>query len=293
MPAIGYQQMGTVNTPIFKDKFVGYVDVLGFKTLVKAAESGNGMSLSRLLELLKLLGTSDNRHRYVKHGPHLCPRAPFLQHDLDFQVTQVSDCAVVAAEISPSGIINLVNHCWVAVLGLLTHGIMCRGYITRGLVYHTEAQVIGSGYHRAVSMEQGVSAFRRNADERGTPYVEIDEAVCKYVRECTDDCVREMYSRQVETDGSVTVLFPFKRISHKFMLSPRSKFDAVKEKRAVQNVRAMLAEVKGRIEEFINRLDPAAVSKAQHYIGALDRQLEVCDRTDDVIDRLTSSLGTA
>jgi hypothetical protein len=155
----------------FREKFIGYVDVLGFTNLVKSAEAGTGITLPALLELPKHLGTAESRERYVEHGPHICPQAPFIQRDLDFEVTQVSDCAVVSAEISPAGAINVVNHCWAAVLELLLSGIMCRGYITRGSIYDTGAQVIGSGYNRAFAMEKhGISAFRREGNERGTPF---------------------------------------------------------------------------------------------------------------------------
>jgi hypothetical protein len=279
----------SVSEAEFRDKFIGYVDVLGFKNLVKSAEAGHGMRLPALLELLKHLGTQESKERYVKHGPHICPQAAFVRRDLDFQITQVSDCVVVSAEISPSGVINLVNHCWAAVLELLLSGIMCRGYITRGSIYHTDSQVIGSGYNRALAMEKDwISAFRREADERGTPFVEIDRAVCDYVKECGDGCVKEMFSRQTESDGSVTALYPFKRISHKFMISPHLAFDPAREKCSVQNVRAMLADVKAKVGSFVDPLDSSAAGKLRHYIAALDKQLEVCDRTDEIIDRLAS-----
>ena len=271
----------------FKEKFVGYVDVLGFKNLVKSAEAGTGMHLPDLLGLLTKLGTPQHRDRYVADGPHLCPNAPYIQRDLDFRVTQISDCVVVSAEVSPAGVINLVGHCWSAVFGLLLRGIMCRGYVTRGLVYHTDTQVIGSGYMHAFSMEHGVSAFQRNTNDKGTPFVEIGEQVCDYIRQCSDECVKKMFSRQTESDGSVTALFPFKRISHDFMIGPQ-EFDPATEKQGVHKLRMMLVDVRKKLDEFVDRSDPSAVSKAGHYIAALNRQLEVCDRTDEVIDRLAS-----
>ncbi len=39
----------------FKDKFIGFVDILGWKDKVKAAEAGYGMSLAELKETLKEL----------------------------------------------------------------------------------------------------------------------------------------------------------------------------------------------------------------------------------------------
>src|SRR6267378_3569937 len=77
------------------------------------------------------------------------PFAARVRADLDFRLTQISDCVVVSTEISPAGVINLVNRCWGAVIRLLQNGLMCRGYITRGRIFHTETQVIGTGYQRA------------------------------------------------------------------------------------------------------------------------------------------------
>src|SRR5690606_12247136 len=116
----------------FAEKIIAFVDVLGFKSLVAAAESGTGPSLIELLELLTLLGKGTERSRFEESGPTICPCAPYVRRDLDFRVTQISDCAILSAEVSPAGAINLVSHCWGAVIALLHRGIMCRGYIKIG-----------------------------------------------------------------------------------------------------------------------------------------------------------------
>lgn len=142
-----------MSDPKFRDKFIGYVDILGWKVLVNAAESGTGMPLTSLLETLKVLGTREDWEQIEKNGPMICPQSTCVQRNLDFKLTQISDCVVVSSEVSPAGVINLIGHCWGAVIQLLTKGIMCRGYITRGLIYHTDAQFIGSGYQEAYRNE--------------------------------------------------------------------------------------------------------------------------------------------
>jgi hypothetical protein len=114
--------------------------------------------------------------------------------------------------VSPAGVINLVNHCWGAAIMLLTKGVMVRGYITRGRIYHEGSEFYGTGYHEAYQREAGVTAFKQEADEKGTPFVEVDPEVCAYVRDQTDECVREMFGRFTKHDGEVTALFPFKRL---------------------------------------------------------------------------------
>ena len=149
----------------FKDKFIGFVDILGFKELVKAAEAEAGMSLARILEILSDLGSRKDRANIERYGPSICPKSTYIQRDLDFRLTQISDCAVISTEISPAGVINLISHCSGTVLRLLAKGILCRGYITRGSVFHTDTQFIGSGYEKASSQEKHVTAFRHENEK--------------------------------------------------------------------------------------------------------------------------------
>lgn len=273
----------------FQEKFIGFLDVLGFKELVEAAENGTGMPLSELIELLRTLGSSDDVGKFKKHGPTTCPQSTYLQRDLNFKLTQFSDCVIVSSEISPAGLINLISHCWGAIINLLAKGIMCRGYITKGLVYHTDTQVIGSGYQEAYSKEAKVSAFKREADERGTPFVEVDPIVCSYVKDCEDWCVKEMFSRMVKGDGDVTALFPFKRLAHSFAIGGFGhEFNPQKEKNSNQNMRLSIEKLKDRVMEFVDESNPSAVKKAEHYIEVLNAQLVICDKTDEMIDMLNS-----
>jgi len=114
-------------------------------------------------------------------GQSAVPKSKYVQRNLDFQITQVSDCFIVSSEVSPAGAINLINYCWTVVLLLLHNGFLCRGYVTKGPISHTNEHFIGTGYHKALEHEANVTAFKREADERGTPFVEIDTVVCDYV----------------------------------------------------------------------------------------------------------------
>jgi hypothetical protein len=272
----------------FVEKVIGFVDVLGFSNLVEKAESGNGMRLDRLLELLKSLGSPADRDRFVQHGPMMCPQSACNQRDLDFRLTQISDCVVVSSEVSPAGVINLLNHCWSAVIRLLQDGLMCRGYITIGKIYHTDFQVIGTGYQRAYQAERNVAAFRREADDRGTPFVEVDKAVTDYITNC-DPCVKEMFSRMVKADGGdLVALFPFKRLAHAFVITGNRPLDTEKERRSNQNVRSIIHRLEDQVRNFVDNDNPAAVRKAEHYLRSLDAQLVVCDRTEAFLNQFDS-----
>lgn len=279
-----------MNNMEFKNKFIGFIDILGFEELVETVEAGTGMTLTQLLELLNDLGSPQDQARFKKYGPTTCPESMYVQHDLDFRVTQISDCVVVSSEVSPAGVINLVSHCWNAVISLLTKGILCRGYITRGSIFHTDTQFIGSGYQKACNQEKHVTAFKREAEKDGTPFVEVDPVVSDYVRDCGDSCVKEMFSRYVIEDNVVTALFPFKRLAHTFIIAGFGRtFDPEKEKQSNQNMRSMIKNIKKHIMPFLDHPKHDVVRKVEHYIAALDAQLEVCKKTDEVIDMLGSS----
>lgn len=146
-----------------KDKFIAFVDILGFSAMLKAEEQ-SGRDLSRPLELMKMLGSAEREHH-----PSLCPASRRIAADIDFKLTQISDCVVVSTEASPAGIINLVHYCFGIAMMLLGKGALCRGYITRGNIYHDDHQFIGTGYVHAVENEKAVGFMRADVEEKGTP----------------------------------------------------------------------------------------------------------------------------
>jgi hypothetical protein len=172
----------------FKDKFIAYVDVLGFKGLVEAAERHDDRTLEGVLAILEEFGSSKHRRDLTTYGPRICPESACIERHLDFRATAISDCVVVSCEVSPCGVMNLIHHCWSLVLSLLPQGVMCRGYITRGNVRQSDSQFVGTGYHRAQQNELQVAVFSRNAKERGTPFVEVDPVVSDYIQTRTDVC---------------------------------------------------------------------------------------------------------
>jgi hypothetical protein len=277
---------------MFEDKFVAFIDVLGFKGMVASSEAGTGMELPELLQLLKKLGDGSERAQFNKYGPTCCPMAPRVDKNMNFRVTQISDCAIVSSEVSPAGVINLVSHCWGAVIELMARGIMCRGYIKRGRIYHTDSQVIGTGYKEAYAAESKVSAFKKEANDRGTPYVEVDREVSSYIETQSDACVKEMFKRMVKRDGETIVLFPFQRLQHSFIVAGWGcTFDPARELESNNNLRTNIKRYKEKIGSLVDPTNTAAQAKATHYLKALDEQLVACDKTDEAIHMLSKPFG--
>lgn len=271
----------------FEEKFIAFVDVLGFASLVELAESGEGMTLSELLKIVDGLGSEGDKASYDEYGPTICPESEYFEKNINFQITQISDCVIVSSESSISGAINLVNHCRMVTMRLLMKGVMCRGYITRGSILHTDRHLIGSGYQEAYRKEAGVVAFKQSADELGTPFVQIDPAVVAFIEKSKDECAIKMFERFTERDEDTVAVFPFKRLSHSFGIGGIfGEFDPIKEKESNQTMRDMIIGFKEKILSFVPPENESAAEKVRHYVRALDKQLDICDQTDEIIDRL-------
>jgi len=278
-----------MNGIVAKEKFIAFVDILGFKSLVEKSEAGKGLPLSEIIALTKMLGGPEDREAILKDGCYtVCPESRKDSPDIDFQISQVSDCVVISTEISPAGAISIVSHCWKAAMGLLRKGVMVRGYITRGLIHHQGNDFIGTGYQQVVDKEKdGITAFKRTADEKGTPFIEIDRSVVDYINENDDGCIKKMFDRQAKGDGVVHAIFPFKALSHSFAIGGFGvSFDPEKEKRSNNAVRKWIFDFIDKIDAGTDKSNASATAKADHYISALKQQISICDDTDEFINNL-------
>ncbi len=262
-----------------KEKFIAYIDIIGFGYLVAEAEAGRGYSAAEIAGLAGMLdGTRENLPA-GKDAARICPQSRTIQWDMDYQVTQASGYAIHSCEISPGGAMNLVNQVWTAVTNLLQKGVLCRGFITRGMIYHSGSAVVrGEGTSEAV---QGPGAFRREADRRGMPYVVVDASVCDYIAGEGDAGAVEMFSRFVTREGGSAGLFPIQRFAHTFAV--RHDFDAAKAKASNESQRRTLNHLRSQVNSFVDPANPDAVQKSADYLAALDVQLAICDQTDQMI----------
>ena len=264
-----------------QDKFVAFVDILGFQSKVNSLEERKGIGLSDLLELCSKLFQKAHVDSIAEYGPVICPESQYISRGLDYEVTQVSDCAVISVEVSPAGIINLLQHLSACVFGLLTRGVMVRGYLTRGAIYHRNNLFIGTGYQHAFQMEKQVSAFRLPTDSTSTPFVEMDADVVKYIKEETDQCVREIFKRLTkEDDNGIAVVFPFHRLSY---LAGQNIDNEETCRRSLEVVRGWIADFLEKLNIQSPSSDTDANQKAVYYRKFLEEQLQECDRIEEFL----------
>ena len=54
-------------------------------------------------------------------------------------------------------------------------------------------------------------------------------------------------------------------------------------------MRLSIQNMKEKVVTLVDRENPDAVRKAEHYVMALNAQLEMCDKTDEAINMLESA----
>lgn len=266
--------------PQFHDKFIAFVDILGFESKVEAVEK-HELRLSDLLEYCSKLSQKSHVKNIAEFGPIICPESRYKSRDLDYEVTQISDCAVISAEVSPAGVINLLQHVSACVFGLMAKGIMVRGYVSRGNIFHRNNQFIGTGYQNALRKEKEVGAFRFPLDETSTPFVEIDPVVVKYIKEETDQCVQDVFNGlSREDENGIAVIFPFQRLSD---LAGGNIMDEEECKKNLSVIRGWINDFLEKLDEQSPPSDSKANRKSSYYKRFLKEQLNECNHIEEFL----------
>ena len=63
----------------FKEKFIVFIDILGFKSLIERAHVGDEVTLDQIREITALLDFPAERKALEKEGPLICPFSPRIE----------------------------------------------------------------------------------------------------------------------------------------------------------------------------------------------------------------------
>ncbi|CAH0353083.1 hypothetical protein AQB9606_03053 [Aquabacterium sp. CECT 9606] len=74
--------MPTSSPPEYRDKFVAFIDVLGFKQMVEQSTRGDGETLSEVLAMLEAFGTQNERSLFQQYGPMVCPCSRVIERSI-------------------------------------------------------------------------------------------------------------------------------------------------------------------------------------------------------------------
>ena len=156
----------------YENRFVAFVDILGFKELIYKIESEGQESLDfqRVRSVLNFL----HEESVESNGQHDLPiyeqkEDYILEKELgDPRISYISDCVIISTESSFDGFKSLCNKLTKFSTDISCDGIFVRGAVTHGKIYHHGPMLFGSAYQKAYELES------KNAKH---PRIIIDDVV--------------------------------------------------------------------------------------------------------------------
>ena len=136
----------------YQDRVIAFIDIIGFKKIVEKTVTDQAY-LGSIIDAI-----AEIRGQFIDD-----PKSPFQQmvrtvlfeDDFDTQVIQVSDCIVISKLANiPGALQYLIGDVTLAIHILISHGLLCKGRIECGKVFHTDKYIIGPAYNAAYLGEE-------------------------------------------------------------------------------------------------------------------------------------------
>jgi hypothetical protein len=123
----------------YEDRYVAFIDLLGFKKQVESAER-NPSERAHLIELLTLVKDTLGENPYI-----------------GFRLNYFSDSIFLSAKRTPEGLWEMFQSINMLTQNLLQHDVMVRGGLTAGGTHHGRQFLYGTAVNRAVVLEHQAS----------------------------------------------------------------------------------------------------------------------------------------
>lgn len=128
-------QLSVDNNHDYRDRYVAFLDILGFRSFVESAES-KPKERARLQEVLNLMRDT------------LCQNPA-----IDMRFTHFSDCIVISIERTAQGLLEAFQSIDILTFNLLQFDVLLRGGLVAGGAYHGKDFVYGTAVNRAYELE--------------------------------------------------------------------------------------------------------------------------------------------
>lgn len=137
---------------LYAEKYVAFIDIVGFKTVVKMGDCDPA-------QRERLRGAISELRKTMCEIPRL-----------DVVVSQFSDCVVISAKKDKEGLCALLEAVILLSRNLLSHEFLVRGGLAVGGLHHEAGTVYGLGM---------ISAYELETDKGGFPRTIISEDVAQ------------------------------------------------------------------------------------------------------------------
>jgi len=130
----------------YAERYVAFVDILGFKEIIRQSEHG-GRMFEALVKSLTSMGDRNKDLESVLGE--------------DFKVQNFSDAVVLSEKVTARGLSHLLYEIQELALSLLPSGLLIRGGISKGSLYHEGSVVFGPAFLEAYRLESSVASVPR------------------------------------------------------------------------------------------------------------------------------------
>lgn len=134
---------------VFQERYVGFIDILGFSALVRSAANAP-QNIQLILRALQDMKALEKRHNGLQDA-----------RTTAFRAQNFSDSIVMSSEVSPNGLWYLMLSVDALCFGLLQAGLFTRGGVSKGLLYHDDEVVFGPGLLDAYHLESQIARHPR------------------------------------------------------------------------------------------------------------------------------------
>lgn len=141
----------------YEERYVAFIDVLGFKSLVDRAEA-DAKLLERLATNLEEVRTYSALGATMDASAINDPENFF--HNM-FRMSTFSDSIIISTKINLIGLGLIAMLSGIMCNKLLHQGIFTRGAISAGKLIHTESIAFGAGLIRSYSLENSAAIYPR------------------------------------------------------------------------------------------------------------------------------------
>jgi hypothetical protein len=149
---------------------------------------------------------------------------------------------------------------------------------------HTDSQFFGTGYIRAYANERKVSVFHTGKADVGTPFIEVDPMVCRYVADASDSELKVAFQRFTESDGHGIALTPF---SAPRAVPDLSISDPATFRRQIGSRLNSLSRMIAHLEHYAASADVPALARIEHYKQKLEEIAELKERQLEALESLS------
>lgn len=154
------------NDELMEERFVAFIDILGFKEIIRGIEERNSkddLIFRKIRSVLNFMNEETYEPNYSTDLPvYEETEGGLIERELgDPRLTYISDCIIISAQPTMDGFKGLSRKIHKITADLASDGIFCRGAITKGKLFHKGRMIFGSSYIRAFTLEEELAVFPR------------------------------------------------------------------------------------------------------------------------------------